>query len=350
MAARTNRNRVTLREVAQASGVSLKTASNVINGTGRMSEKTRTHVEAVIKELGYKVNMAARNMSRGRTGFITLAIPTLTPPYLAELANRVIDAARQHGYSVYVSTYEHGSSGSARDLLRSFNSTVSDGMILSMSEVEDISPEDLQVDFPLAVVGARTTWGIVDHITPNDMQAAAKAAGYLYDHGSTRLAVIGARAAYDETTLLQAEEGNYQLRMRGIITESRKRGLTLNPQLIGITGQNWTIGMGARTMQRLLDTQIPFDGIIALNDQLAIGAISVSCINGISIPDDIQIIGFDNIEEDAYLQIPLTSMDSRLGWVASTAVERLIGRIRGTVSSPELLTTQSEVIIRKSTR
>jgi DNA-binding LacI/PurR family transcriptional regulator len=80
--------------------------------------------------------------------FITLAVPSLIPPYLAELANRTIEAARQRDYSVYVTTYAEGSAKGARDLLKNFNSTVSDGMILSMSEVEDISPEDLKVDFP----------------------------------------------------------------------------------------------------------------------------------------------------------------------------------------------------------
>lgn len=160
------RRRVTLRDVATAAGVSLKTASNVINGTGRMTDATRAKVEAVIEQTGYRVNVAARNLNRDRTGFITLAVPTLTAPYLSELANRVIDAARQRGYLVYVTTYAEGSATGARELLRNFNTTVSDGMILSMSEVEDISPEDLEVDFPLVVVGARTTWGKADHVTP----------------------------------------------------------------------------------------------------------------------------------------------------------------------------------------
>ena len=100
--------RVTLRDVAQTAGVSLKTASNVINGSGRMSAATRQKVQAVIDELGYQVNVAARNLTCSHTGVITLAVPTLTPPYLAELANRVIDSARLHGYSVYVTTYGKG--------------------------------------------------------------------------------------------------------------------------------------------------------------------------------------------------------------------------------------------------
>ncbi|NEG88946.1 LacI family DNA-binding transcriptional regulator [Bifidobacterium aerophilum] len=350
MADNAEKRRVTLRDVAQEAEVSLKTASNVINGSGRMSKATRERVEAVIERLGYQVNMAARNLSRDHTGVITLAVPSLTPPYLAELANRTIDAARQRGYSVYVTTYAEGSAKGARDLLRNFNSTVSDGMILSMSEVEDIAPDDLRVDFPLVVVGARTTWGIVDHVTPDDVHAAARAAAYLYDRGSTRLAVVGMRGEYDEAALCDAQEGNYQLRMRGVIEESRRRGIAIDSRLIGRTAQDWSIGAGARVAQRLIDAGMPFDGVIALNDQLAIGAIAALRAAGVAIPADVQVIGFDNIEEAAYLQIPLTSMDSRLDWTAPTAVDRILGRIDGHITEPELLTTESKVIARKSTR
>lgn len=344
------KRRVTLRDVAQTAGVSLKTASNVINGSGRMSSETRTKVEAVIKELGYQVNVAARNLNRNHTGFITLAVPSLTPPYLAELANRTIDAARQHDYSVYVTTYAEGSAKGARDLLKKFNSTVSDGMILSMSEVENISKKDLDVDFPLVVVGARTTWGIADHVTPDDVNAAAQAAGYLYDHGSSRLAVIGARGVYDEAALLQSIEGNAQLRLRGVIEEAHRRGVEIDPRLVGTTDQDWTIGAGARVTQQLIDSGVPFDGVVALNDQLAIGALTALRISGYDVPQQVQVIGFDNIEEAPYLQIPLTTMDSRLEWTAPTAVNRILGRIRGEFIKPELLTCSSQVIARASTR
>ncbi|KAB7790229.1 LacI family transcriptional regulator [Bifidobacterium leontopitheci] len=344
------RRRVTLRDVAEEAGVSLKTASNVINGNGRMSKATRAKVEAVIKRTGYRVNVAARNLNRDRTGFITLAVPTLTAPYLAELANRVIDAARQRGYLVYVTTYAEGSAKGARALLRSFNSTVSDGMILSMSEVEDISPEDLDVDFPLVVVGARTTWGKADHVTPNDVQAARAAAGYLFDRGVRSLAVIGGRGEYDEDRLLGATEGNAQLRLRGIIEECRRRGATLDARLVGNVEQEWTIGAGAHATQELIDRGIAFDGVIGLNDQLAIGALTVMRANGIEIPRQVQVIGFDNIEEAQYLQIPLTTMDSRLEWTAPTAVDRILGRIRGEIVKPELLMTDCGVIVRDSTR
>ena len=344
------KRRVTLRDVAQEAGVSLKTASNVINGNGRMSQATRERVETVIKDLGYRVNVAARNLNRDHTGFITLAVPSLTPPYLAELANRVIDAARRLDYSVYVTTYAEGSAKGARNLLENFNSTVSDGMILSMSEVENIRPEDLDVDFPLVVVGARSTWGRADHVTPDDVGAAARAAGYLYDRGATRLAVVGARGVYDEKALLTAVEGNAQLRLRGVIEESRRRGGAVDPRLVGATDQDWTIGAGARVMQRIIDSAVPFDGVVALNDQLAIGSLTALRTSGIDVPGDVQVIGFDNIEEAAYLQTPLTTMDSRLDWTAPTAVGRILGRIDGSIVRPELLTCETDVIARATTR
>ena len=131
---KSDRKRVTLREVAQEAGVSLKTASNVINHSGRMADATREKVQDVIDRLGYRVNVSARI----------------------------------YGYSVYITTYAEGSAQGARALLRNFNATVSDGMILSISEVEDLDPEDLDVDYPLVCVGARSTHGKADHVTPDE--------------------------------------------------------------------------------------------------------------------------------------------------------------------------------------
>ena len=89
---------------------------------------------------------------------------------------------------------------------------------------------------------------------------------------------------------------------------------------------------------------------MAFNDQLALGALFTLAANGIAVPDRVQVIGFDNNEEAPYLQIPLTTMDSRLGWTAPTAVDCILGRIDGSITKSELLTTESQVIARASTR
>lgn len=356
-----HRKRVTLRDVAEAAGVSLKTASNVVNGNGRMTDATRDKVQHVIAELGYRVNVSARNLNRGITGSIILAVPMLSAPYLANLASAVIEAARSREYSVFVTTYAEGSATGARALLRSFNSTVSDGVILSMSEMERLEPDDLRVDFPLVTVGSRTAWDLVDRVTTDEIGDAARAAGYLIDRGSARLAVIGAHRPYDHDALADAADGNAELRLRGIIEECERRGLLLDPRLVGVTGHDWTIGNGQATMQRLIDTGIAFDGVVCLNDQLAIGALTALHLAGRDVPGDVQVIGFDNNEESRYLLPPLTTVDSSLDWIASTAVDRMLARIAantrgntrgngGEAIPPETLRTQSRIIERATTR
>lgn len=343
------RKRVTLRDVAQEAGVSLKTASNVINDSGRMSAETRTRVQEVIDRLGYRVNMSARNLNRNSTGVITLAVPKLTPPYLAELANRVIDQARLDGYLVYVVTYAGGAAGGARELLRGFNTTVSDGLILSMSEDEILSAADLNVDYPLVAVGARDVWGVCDHVTCDDVQASREAASYLIERGSRRLAVIGSRGTYDETTAAQATDGNAGLRLRGVIEACREHGVRLDPDLV-VDGGDWAIGCGYKAIQQLIDAGRDFDSVVAFNDQLAIGVLSALAANGIDVPGQVQVIGFDDIEEAAYLQPPLTTMDPRFDAIVPTVGERMLIRIAGRSVAPELIRIPSRVIARSTTR
>lgn len=164
--------------------------------------------------------------------------------------------------------------------------------------------------------------------------------------------MIGSRTDPEHILELRdAVEGNAQLRMRGIFEACADQGVELDARLVPNVGQDWTIGSGARMTQHIVDSGIPFDGIVAFNDQLALGALFTLAANGIAVPDRVQVIGFDNNEEAAYFQPPLTTMDSCLDWIAPTAVSRIINRIDGSRTlEPELITTQSRVIARATTR
>ncbi len=111
---------------------------------------------------------------------------------------------------------------------------------------------------------------------------------------------MGARDDYNGPLCCRLWKATPQLRLRGVIEETRRRGLELDPHLIGNTDQDWTIGAGARVTQRLIDSGVPFDGVIALNDQLAIGALTALRTAGYEVPAQVQVIGFDNNEEAPY--------------------------------------------------
>lgn len=344
------RKTATLELVAERAGVSMKTASNAVNGTGRMAEETRDRVMAVVEELGYKVNVAARNLTRGRTDSVSLAVPTLKAAYLAELAEAVVETARDMNLVVYVTTYRDDGVSGSRRLLRQFNAQLTDGLLLSLSEHENLDRSAFDVAYPLVCLGSRNTYERADQVTTNDVADARAATEYLLARGSTSIAVVGAHAPFDARVIASAHEGNAELRLRGVNEALTAAGRSLDPRLVGVTGYDWTIGSGFRAARATVNSGIPFDGLVCFNDGLAIGAISALRESGMRLPGDVQVIGFDNIEESAFLTPPLTTMDSRIEWIARTGLERLVMRIDGSTEPPTSILARSRVIARDTTR
>ncbi|WP_456826869.1 LacI family DNA-binding transcriptional regulator [Cellulomonas sp. P5_E12] len=339
--------RATLRDVARTAGVSLKTASNVLNDSGRMTPQTRRRVQDAIEVLGYTVNSSARSLASGTTHVLSLAVPTLRSPYLSQLAEALIEVARGHGYALQVTTYPDEEDGS-RAHLTAVDPRVYDGTLLSMSEHHDLVPADLAVSHPLVCLGSRTTWDLVDRVTTDDVANAVAATELLLGTGATRLAVIGAHRQFRPAAA--ALEGNAELRLHGIEQACEARGVALDPALVGVTGFDWTIGTGFRSMEALIANGRTFDAVVGLNDSLAIGAISALRAHGLDVPGDVQVVGFDNIDESAYLSPPLTSVDSNIGWIAETAVSRLIARINGSTEHARTFRRTSALIERGTTR
>ncbi|KQQ05665.1 MULTISPECIES: LacI family DNA-binding transcriptional regulator [unclassified Rathayibacter] len=344
------RRKATLASVAESAGVSLKTASNAVNGTGRMTDETRARVKAAVEELGYTVNIAARSLTRGRTDAISLAVPTLKAAYLAELAEAVIETARDMSLAVYVTTYPDDGGDGSRRLLQRFDSQRTDGLLLSLSEHETLDRADFDVAYPLVCLGTRHTWDLVDRVTTDDVADARAAAAHLLERGSRTIAVVGAHAPFDPEVIGTAREGNAELRLRGVSEEAAAAGRALDPRLVGVTGYDWTIGSGFRVARDLVRSGLPFDGLVCFNDQLATGAISALREGGLRIPEDVQVIGFDNVEESAFLTPPLTSMDSRIEWIARTSLERLVARIESADAAPTTVFARSRLITRGTTR
>ncbi|WKK73383.1 substrate-binding domain-containing protein [Rathayibacter oskolensis] len=279
-----------------------------------------------------------------------MAVPTLKAAYLAELAEAVIETARDMGLAVYVTTYPDDGIDGSRRLLQRFDSQRTDGLLLSLSEHETLDRSAFEVEFPLVCVGTRDTFDLADRVTTDDVADARAAAAHLLERGSTSLAVVGAHMPFDAAVIGTAREGNAELRLRGVSEELAAAGRALDPRLVGVTGYDWSIGSGFRVARELVRSGVPFDGLVCFNDGLATGAISALREGGLRIPEDVQVIGFDNVEESAFLTPPLTSMDSRIEWIARTSLERLTARIDGVDAAPATVFARSRVIARGTTR
>lgn len=309
----------TMHDVAELAGVSIKTVSNVVNGYPHIRPATRARVEDAIAQLGYQVNISARNLRQGRTGMIGLAVPELSLPYFAELADSVIRAAEGAGLTVLI---EQTSAVRERELevLSGQRRHLTDGLIFSPL---DLGPEDTDsfaVDFPMVLLGERVFGAPADHVTMNNVEAARAATQHLIDLGRRRIAVIGAHEG--------ESIGSAALRVRGYREALEAAGLPFDPALIGEAGL-WHRSTGAEAMHRMLDSGVEVDAVFALNDALALGALHVLHARRVAVPEQIAVIGFDDIDDAAYSSPTLSTVSPGREVIARTAVELLVARIAG---------------------
>ena len=307
----------TLHDVARLAEVSIKTVSNVINDYPHIRPATRERVEAAIAQLGYQPNLSARSLRSGRTGVISLALPELSLSYFAELADSVIAAAESRGLTVLIEQ-TGGDRERELEMLRSPRRKLSDGLLFSPLGVGQDDAALIEQPYPVVLLGERIFGGPTDHVTMRNVEGARAATEYLLGQGRRRIALVG---AHDGEVI-----GSAGLRVRGYREALEAAGVAYDPALIGYTDL-WHRGDGATSMRALLASGVDFDAVFGLNDTLALGAMRVIQEAGIRVPDDVAVIGFDNLDEAQYSLPSLTTVDPGREAIAETAVRVLLERI-----------------------
>ncbi|HEY6740695.1 MAG TPA: LacI family DNA-binding transcriptional regulator [Actinopolymorphaceae bacterium] len=333
----------TMHDVARAAGVSVKTVSNVINDFPHVRQSTRLRVLSAIKELGYRPNLSARGLRSGRTGVIGLAVPDLRQNYFAELADAVIRVAQKRGLGVLV---EQTSGDREREIeaVSGARLSLTDGLLFSPERLGQDDRHLLDVPFPFVLLGERIFGGPTDHVTMHNVSAARAAVEHLVRIGRRRIAVLGAHPDGRE------EIRTADLRVRGYRSALEAAGLPVDPRLVQAAAP-WHRENGAEAMHHLLSSGVRFDAVFALNDTLALGALRALGDAGRRVPDDVAIIGFDNIDEGRFSLPSLSSVDPGREIIAETAVELLIERIneKGERKPPRTVKPDFRIVVREST-
>jgi len=332
---------ITLRDVAELAGVSPRTVSNVVNGYAQVAPATREKVERAIAELGYRPNVLARNLANGRSGQIAVVVPYLDTPYFAELLQAIIPAARKGGYNVLIDQTDGDRRHEGELIGRGSRGFLFDGMIISplgLSQ-QDLTVRDLAL--PLVVLGERVSDGTFDHVGIDDIAASTDAVTHLISLGRRRIAAIGDQP--------YATGEAAQLRTRGFRAAHAAAGLPVDESLIISTARFNRID-GVTAMAALLDRADPPDAVFCYSDLVASGAIHTILERGLRIPEDIAIIGYDDIEDGRYSHPTISTISPDKTAIAQLAVERLIMRIgsSGPVPGVELL-AEHRLIPRQST-
>jgi DNA-binding LacI/PurR family transcriptional regulator len=335
----------TMHDVARVAGVSIKTVSNVINDYPHVRPGTRDRVIEAIEQLEYRPNLSARGLRSGRTGVIGLAVPSLRENYFAELADSVIRAAEKRGLGVVVEQ-----TGGQRDAeLRAVSSSrprFLDGLLFSPVSLGQSDAEALSVEGPLVLLGERIFGGPTDHVTMHNTSSSQAAVEHLLEIGRRRIAIIGADLEGGD------EANSANLRLKGYLRALEEAGIGVDPALVRPTAMShWNRAGGAAAIHLMVKEGVAFDAVFALSDTLGLGVLRALGEEGLRVPDDVAVIGFDNIDESKYSVPSMTTVDTGRDEIATIAVDRLIERLneKGERRPPETFKPAFQIVRREST-
>ncbi|HEY3561231.1 MAG TPA: LacI family DNA-binding transcriptional regulator [Kribbella sp.] len=326
-----------LSDVAARAGVSVKTVSNVINDYPHITAQTRAKVEAAIDALDYKPNVSARSLRKGRSDFIALALPEMGSPYFAELGAEISRAAKRRGITVLIDQTE-GEAAAERFVLDGMRGQLIDGIIFSPLATAPAKLTSVHTGKPLVLLGERPAGGQFDRVAVDSVQASYDATTHLVSLGRTRIAAIGVGGTSTGT-----------VRRKGYRKALKEAGLSHDPAL-ELAGTGYHRPDGAASMRELLALPNPPDAVFCFNDLLALGALRSLADAGLRVPEDVAVVGFDDIEDGRFHSPSLTSISPDKEWLADNAVALLLDRITGDDNSPHRdLTVPYTLEIREST-
>ena len=329
---------VTLDDVARMSGVSRATASRALNGQARVSADVRTRVQMIADQLGYRPNTAARSLASGRAGVLGLVLPgghLISAPYEAHLLEAVADAATASGHGLMLWMAATEPNQTLRDGFRSgaVDGVIVSGVALGAPWVDDL----LDGPHPCVLVGRHPTRVDIPHIEVTNEASASAAVDHLIAGGARRVAII----------LGPADRIDGRDRQVGYERALYRNGIEVDTRLV--EHGDFSIDSGYDAMRRLLAHRP--DAVFACNDMMAAGALQAIAEAGLAVPDDIAVMGFDDLPIASRTNPPLSTVGQDVATIGSTAIDLLIKLVAGEVAPAEAVATVSApLVLRSSTR
>jgi DNA-binding LacI/PurR family transcriptional regulator len=328
----------TLRDVAAAAGVSIRTVSNVVNGYAAVSDEKRQRVQAALDELGYRPNLVARSLKQGRSNLVALVLPELDNPYFAELTRAIVEEGNARGLTVMIDQTD-GDPERERDLvLRANRSALFDGLIVSPLGLTDEQLREIPASHAVVFLG-EDNHPKFDHVLIDNEAAARAATEHLIEQGCRRICAVGVDPESSKSTALT--------RLAGYRAALEAAGIEYNPALV-VRVPQFKRREGAAALHAVWQSDERPDGMFCFSDLLAVGALRTARELGIDVPDQLAIAGFDDIDEGQYSSPPLTTVSPNKRWIARTALDHLTSRISGTPNDPAKVLAPWRLIVRES--
>ena len=340
---------VTLADIAAQAAVTSMTVSRVMNGAGYVHVETRERVLRVAREMNYRRNGLARGLKRQRTDTVGMVIGDIANPFAAELSRGVREVLDQRGYSLFICISEH----TAKEDVQAFDSLAdhrADGIIVatraSKSGNERLA-ELIDSGIPVSLIGRDFRHEHADLVMADNLKGGYEATRHLIDLGHKRIGFIG----------VSLTEGLRLKRFQGYLEALNEHGIQVEEQLI-VGGRRIaeqmpgysTEEMGYDGMTKLLQLKRRPSAVVARNDYTAMGALNAIKRAGLRIPEDIAVVGYDDIPLASHTSPALTTVRQPTREQGRMAAEFLLRRIEGDREQPRAEKTfDCELIVREST-
>ncbi|MBS0388954.1 MAG: LacI family DNA-binding transcriptional regulator [Proteobacteria bacterium] len=328
------RNSVTLKMVAREAGVSASTASRIINRTVNVSDELRLAVEAAIAKFNFRPNAAARGLALGKTQTIGVISQAIASPFYGEGMRGIEHRLQQSGYAPLFMSGNWQEKEEIRCMEELITRGV-DGIILFTSALSDAALKAYARKVPIVVTGRLLKSKGLVSMQVDDRYGALVAMRHLLDLGHRRIAFVAGFENHPD-----ANE-----RLAGYRSALESAGIPYDPKLV-VAGDFHEEG-GMQAVYQLMDANIPFTAMFCINDETAYGACLALFRKGMRVPDDISVIGFDDLRSSTYRVPPLTSVRQSVQQVGECAAEAILQMVAG--RRPQVSVPPIELVVREST-
>ena len=332
------RGRATIRDIADLAGVSIATVSRVLNDRPDVAPETRENVLQVVRAHGFSTNRGARGLSSGRTGMIGLTLPLVADAYFGPMLSGAAEALHERDMRIVLAPTLHEHDREVSLIERLMRGTT-DGAILMLPEE---SADELRMlqrqEFPFVVVDPREPppEGVAC-VAAMHASGAKQAIEHLLELGHRRIGAIAGAPGWYAT-----EE-----RLLGFRAALAGAGMLLDPELVVYS--DWRMPRGIEAAEHLLSLRDPPTAIFGFNDNVAIGALHAAHARGLTIPDDLSVVGFDDTELATIVTPQLTSVSQPLAEMGRMGVSLLLRILEGQRVDAMRMELSTKLVVRNST-
>ncbi|WP_066870813.1 LacI family DNA-binding transcriptional regulator [Clostridium mediterraneense] len=302
-----------IKDVAKEAGVSIATVSRVLNDIDVVNEETKKKVQDAIKKLGYRPNIVARSLKTQRTRTIGIVVPDISSQLYPEIVRGAEDVANIYKYNVMLCNSDFDIE-KEKEYLRVLREKMVDGILYMSSALEDEILDLInELDIKTVLVETSDKEGKLPSVSIDNVRASYDATKYLIEKGRKNIAFIG---------IEKSEKNAFGMRCEGYEKALTDSNIKYDKELCYFN--NLKIKSGREGVLELLDRGQKFDAIVCASDEIAVGAINTLREKGIRVPEDVSVIGFNNIEIAKNFYPSITTVAQPMYDMGSVAMRMLI--------------------------